>query len=243
MLKIPFSITLQTFRSLPSLSSFRHISLSSSISGKKSDTVEVPKKPRTPWVNFYTKNLPVFKKSYPTLSTPELMSKISNEWAKVPEKDKSKMQEFYKKENEAYKAEMAEVPQGHLDNIKAAKKLKNIKASVTTAKSELEKLQTSLGKPKRPLTSYLLYVAEKRPSLSTTLSNQEKIKVLAAEWKKASAKTKAAYEDKYKESVEKYNKDLESWSVKMHEDGMSEEISTAQMRLAKARKAEKDEAY
>merc|ERR1719350_806604 len=143
MLKIPLSITLQTVRSVPSLSSsFRHLSLTSTISAQKSGTVELPKKPRTPWVNFYTKNLSVYKKSNPTLSTPELMRKLSGEWAKVPEKDKSKMQEFYKKENEAYKAEMAEVPQGQLDNIKAAKKLKNIKASVTSAKSELEKLQT-----------------------------------------------------------------------------------------------------
>jgi RecG-like helicase len=248
MLKIPLSTALQTFRSVPSVSSsFRHLTLSSSILARKSNTAEpvraeLPKKPMTPWVNFYTKNLSVFKKSYPTLSPPELMRKLGKEWANVPEKDKSKLQEFYKKENEAFKAEMAKVPQEQLDNIKSVKKLKNTKDNVKSAKEELLNLQTSLGKPKRPMSSYLLYCEDRRASLSSTLSAPEKMKLLGAEWRQASAKTKAVYEKKSSELIEKYNKDLDSWSMKMHNDGMNEEISLAQMRLAKAKKVQKDEA-
>jgi len=237
MLKIPLSVTLQTIRSVPSLSSsFRHLSLTSTISAQKSNTVELPKRPKTPWLNFYTKNLPVFKKSNPTLTTPEIMRKIGAEWAKVPEKDKSKLQDFYKKENEAYKAEMAEVPQEQLDDIKAAKKEKKTKASVASATADLKNLQISLGKPKRPLSSFLLFCQERRPKLSTTLSPKETVSALGAEWRQITPKTKAVFEEKHKKLTEKYVKDLDQWSMKMHRDGMSEEISMAQMRLAKAKK-------
>ena len=250
MLKIRLSVALQTFRSVPSLSSsFRHLSLSPNILADKAVTVELPKKPRTPWINFYTKNFPVFKKSFPTLTNPELMHKISKEWANVPNADKSKLQEFYKKEKEAY---MAEVPHEQIDNIKAPKKLNQMKkenkdiekqtrVSMKLAKSELQNLLTSLDKPKRPLSSFLLYSMEKRPTLSTTLSSSEKMKLMGEEWRQAGKQTKAVYEKKNTELVENYKVDMDRWSMKMQEEGMDEEIAMAQMRLAKAKKDEKDE--
>ena len=227
MFKIHLSVALQTFRSFPSFSSsFRQLSLSSQILAEKVGKVELPKKPRTPWINFFVKNHPVFKKSYPTLTSPELMSKISKEWAIVPDKSKSKMKELYRKEKEVYMAEMTEVPQ---EQLKASK-------SVKSAKRGLKKLLTAHDKPKRPLSSYLLYSEERRPSLSTTLSPSEKVKLMAEEWRQASKQTKAVYENKYIKLVAKYKEDLDQWSMKMDEEGVNKEISMAKKRLVKATK-------
>jgi len=89
------------------------------------------------------------------------------------------------------------------------------------------------------LSSYMLYCMERRPSLSTTLSSTEKVKVMGEEWRKASKQTKAVYDKKNRELVEKYNNDLDNWILKMHEEGKDREIVTAQKKVAEAKKVEK----
>ena len=52
--------------------------------------VEIPKRPNTPWVNFFKANLPEYKKKHPGAKVSDLMSKMSEEWKKLPAHKKVK---------------------------------------------------------------------------------------------------------------------------------------------------------
>jgi hypothetical protein len=58
------------------------------------------------------------------------------------------------------------------------------------------------AKPKRPLTSYLLFYKEKAPSLKGDII--ENSKQLAAEWKQLTPEQKQKYAEEYKKLNEKY---------------------------------------
>ena len=53
--------------------------------------LEIPKKPNTPWVNFFKANLPEHRKKNPGAKVSVLMSKIGEEWRKLPAQKKVKI--------------------------------------------------------------------------------------------------------------------------------------------------------
>ena len=56
---------------------------------------EIPKKPITPWISFFKTNLPEYKKKHPGVKVSDLMSKMSEEWKKLPaEKRVTNEEEF-----------------------------------------------------------------------------------------------------------------------------------------------------
>jgi len=221
-------------------SSFRFLSISP-IFHEKFSTDGFPKKPPTPWINFYSNNYPAYRKSFPDLSTPELMRKISSEWSKVPEAEKSRLQALYLKEKENYAVKLAQVPQEMVDKAKDSKKSKHLGKQKKSAEAELKSLFEKLKKPKKPLSAYMLYTMDRRPKLSANLSSTEKVKQMAAEWRQLSKQTKELYERKNKELLVKYEEDLEKWSMKMFEEGKNEEIAAIQSKVIKIEKSVKNQ--
>jgi len=228
--------------SKPLSASFRHLSLSSSLSVSKLEKEDLPKRPSTPWVRYYTQNFPSSKVSFPYLSTGELMKKISIDWKKLPEKEKGKFQEIYENEKLLYAKKLASMPKEVIEDRKESKKLeksdKQAMKNKRSAEEELRTLLTSLDKPKRGAgsSSFFLYCKDRRPQLGNSLSNTDKVKQMGEEWNNANVKIKELYEIKWKVNAETHEKELEKWSQKMQEEGRNEEIALAQIKVNKARK-------
>ena len=161
----------------------------------------------------------------------------------MPEEDKAKMQKMYENEKDAYAIKLAKVPQEVLDNAKLTKADKKSKKVVSLCKreaeAELKSLLERLKKPKKPATAYVQFCFDMRPHLSANLKVTEKMKQLGKEWTQASNATKEKYENGNSEKLVKYQKELEKWSMKMHAQGKTEEIATAQMKVAQAKKSAK----
>ena len=172
------------------------------------------------------------------------MRKISEEYKRLPEQDKAKMQQMYKKEMETYAIRLDKVPKEVMDKTKADKKSKLLlkAGGKKKADAELKILLESLNKPKRPGNAYFQFCMDMRPHLPTGMKATEQSKQLSKEWKQASKATKEKYEKYYSELVIKYEKELEKWSTKMHNQGKTEEIATVQKRLVQARKSAKENA-
>ena len=246
---LPISYSFFTFEmnlcliqiSKPLSASFRHISLSSSLSVAKLEKKDLPKRPSTPWVKYYTQNFPSSKISFPYLSTGELMKKISIDWKKLPEKEKGKFQELYENEKLLYAEKLASMPKEVIEDRKESKRLeksdKQVMKNKRSAEEELRNLLTSLDKPKRGAgsSSFFLYCKDRRPQLANSLSNTDKVK-MGEEWNNANVKIKELYEKKWKVQAETHGKQLEKWSLKMQEEGRNEEIALAQIKVNKARK-------
>ena len=59
----------------PFMTSLRQISVSPSVL-KSTPAIEMPKKPSTPWVQYFQAKMPEFKKNYPDMRQPDVMRKI-----------------------------------------------------------------------------------------------------------------------------------------------------------------------
>lgn len=101
-------------------------------------TSQVPKKPNTPWLNFYMVNLPKYKKFHPEVKTGQLMKLISEEWKGVPEATKAPMVAIYEKEKAKYQQEMDRLPVDVVENIKEQRSATRAIKTSKSASSELK---------------------------------------------------------------------------------------------------------
>jgi hypothetical protein len=72
-----------------------------------------------------------------------------------------------------------------------------------------------MGKPKKPVTAFLLFLQSKVPAGSSIADHQKAAKELAVTWKAMGPNDKAPYMQTYQEEYAKYEKDLNKWEAKM----------------------------
>ena len=222
----------QPIRSINNLStSFRSLCLTTTVYQAERVKCDIPKRPSNPWITYYAKHYPAFKKSYPSSTASDLMKKIHNQWVNVARTEKEKMQKVYHQELETFKKKMEEVPQEMLNELKAVKKDKLEVKGLRKAKQVKKDLLNSLNKPKRPLNAYMLYTLDRRPQLPSDMAYSDKIVKMGTEWKEANKQLKDFYEKKQAALAKQYEKDLEKWNMKMHNDGQLIKIAEAEKRV------------
>lgn len=167
----------------PFMTSLRQISLSPS--GFKSSPAaagqEIPKKPSSPWVQYFQAKMPEFKRNYPDMRQPDVMRKIrhvekeselsnncftfnifSESWSQVSDKEKEKFKFIYEKEKEIYQQKIASLSDDVISSNKATKAKKRATKSKKSAEDELKQLFEETDKPKKPLNAYLLFAIDSR---------------------------------------------------------------------------------
>jgi len=197
--------------------------------------LEIPKKPNTPWVNFFKDNLPEYRKNNPGAKVSDLMSKISEEWKKLPAQKKDPMIAQYEAEKVKYQKLMDKVPDELKQKAKAEKRQKKAIASGRSAVVELKDMLESLGKPKRPLSGYMLFSQDRRARMTASerqKSPSDLVKMFAAEWKGMSDAQKQPYLDKYEKLKAEHDRVMETWTAKMSREGKMAGILAAQARVA-----------
>jgi len=197
--------------------------------------VEIPKRPVTPWINYYKSSLPEFRRKHPGAKVSDLMSKISEEWKKLPAEKKRPMEAKYEAEKVKYQSLMDKVPEEVKEQARAEKRQKRAIASGRSAAVELKEMLDQLGKPKRPLTSYMLFSVERRARM--TASERQKapadvVRMLGAEWKAMSDAQKQPFLDKYGKIKNEHDRAMERWTQKMSKEGKMSGILAAQARVA-----------
>jgi len=202
--------------------------------------VEIPKKPNTPWVSFFKANLPEYRKNNPGAKVSDLMSKMGEEWKKLPAYKKDPMVAQYEAEKLKYQRLMDKVPEEVKERAKADKRQKKAIKSTRSAAVELRDMLESLGKPKRPLTGYVLFIKDRRARL--TASERQKtptdvIKMFGEEWKGMSEAQKQPYLDKYENLKAQHDRAMEKWTEKMSREGKMAGILAAQARVADLRES------
>jgi len=197
--------------------------------------LEIPKKPNTPWVNFFKDNLPEYRKKNPGAKVSDLMPKISEEWKNLPAQKKDPMVAQYEAEKVKYQKLMDKVPEEVKEKAKAEKRQKKAIASGRSAAAELKDMLESLGKPKRPLSGYMLFSKDRRARMTASESQKsppDLIKMFAAEWKGLSEAQKQPYLDKYEKLKAEHDRVMEKWTEKMSREGKMAGILAAQARVA-----------
>merc|ERR1719234_1963797 len=128
--------------------------------------IELPKRPNTPWVNFFKATLPEYRRKHPGAKVSDLMSKISEEWKKLPAQKKDPMISQYEAEKVKFQKLMEKVPEEVKEKAKEEKRQKKAFTSGRNAAAELKAMLERLGKPKRPLTGYMLFSMDRRARMT-----------------------------------------------------------------------------
>jgi len=223
----------------PFMTSLRQISLSPSVL-KPPAGEEIPKKPATPWVQYFQAKMPEFKKSYPDMRQPDIMRKISESWGKVSEKEKEKFQFIYDKEKEIYQQKIASLSEEVISSNKSTNAKKKLTKSKKSAEEELKVLYDETNKPKKALSAYMLYSLDCRAKLPKTMSAQDILRKIGTDWNNAPQDVKDKYLEKQKAASDRYQKDLAAWNVRVEKKGYAEKISALQDKVSLLKKKTKE---
>ncbi|XP_047992144.1 transcription factor A, mitochondrial [Leguminivora glycinivorella] len=202
--------------------------------------IERPKRPLTPFFKFMTQMRPALLAKNPGITSKEAIAWSSKHWQQLDLETKAQMTKEYEKDLEDYKKIKAMYESSLTDEQKAD--IQRVKEEMAAAK-EKRKLKAEykeLGKPKKPMSSYFLYIQSRKDSFKGQKMKeyQEKVKV---DWQKLPENEKAKFEKQALELMNKYRKDLEAWELKMISQGRSDLVRSKPVREKKPASAKKSQ--
>ncbi|XP_039756622.1 transcription factor A, mitochondrial [Pararge aegeria] len=199
--------------------------------------IEKPKRPLTPFFKFMTQMRPALLAKNPGISSKEAIAWSSKHWQQLDSETKLQMNKEYEKDMEDYK----KIKEIYMSSLTDDQKedIKRVKEEMGAAK-EKRKLKAEykeLGRPKKPMSSYLLFTQSRKDTFKgkQLKEYQETVKT---EWLKLTETERVKYEKQAQELMNKYKKELEVWEMKMISIGRSDLVQQKTLRL-KTPKSEK----
>ncbi|XP_060648955.1 LOW QUALITY PROTEIN: transcription factor A, mitochondrial [Drosophila nasuta] len=176
-----------------------------------------PKKPLTPYFRFMREMRPKLAAKDPNISTVQIVQELSRRWVDVDAKLKERLQAEYKKDQESYVEQRAKYDAKITDEQRA--ELKQMKQDISDAKErkQLRKRVKELGRPKKPASAFLRFVASER--LNTPQTPQQTYREwhqkATAKWSRLSDDEKAVYMQESRKELDHYKKAISIWEEKM----------------------------
>ncbi|CAG4951614.1 unnamed protein product [Colias eurytheme] len=202
--------------------------------------IEKPKRPLTPFFKFMAQMRPALLAKNPSISSKEAISWTSKHWQQLDSETKSQMTKEYEKDLEDYK-KIKELYQASLTE-EQKEDIRKMKEEMALAKEKrkLKQEHKELGRPKKPMSSYILYMMSRNDKSSESRdfkTHQQKVK---ADWVKLTESERNKFEKQAADLMAKYRKDLEAWELKMISIGRSDLVRQKSTPKKKV-KAAKDE--
>ncbi|XP_065219730.1 uncharacterized protein LOC135845191 [Planococcus citri] len=116
--------------------------------------------------------------------------------------------ELYKKEMEAYTANLTDEQKKVLEQLKAVDK-KNMQ------RRQLKKDFKEANKPKRPLNAYMLFAQKRRTEIGPVANVAEFTVKIGGEWKNLSEQERNKYVDESKKLLKKYETEISNWKASL----------------------------
>ena len=171
-----------------------------------------PKKSLTAYTLFVKIKRKELQEKFPDATTPELMKEIGRQWKAISEKDKEWYQSMASKDKERYKREMDEM-----------NKLK-----------EFHKIDScQLKRPKKCLSSYMIFVREVRAKVTQDFPDMNALDVMkevGRRWQSIDPEDKKYFQaqadkdkDRFKRENQQYMKELEQLDTKLKKARNAEE--------------------
>ncbi|KAH8420915.1 hypothetical protein KR222_009461 [Zaprionus bogoriensis] len=176
-----------------------------------------PKKPLTPYFRFMREQRPQLIAQDPKITTIQIVQELSRKWGTVDAKVKAQLQADYKKDQEVYLALRTKYDAKLTDEQRA--EIKQLKQDLLDAKErkQLRKRVKELGRPKKPASAFLRFVASERTN--TPQSPQQTYRdwhqKATAKWSRLSDAEKAVYLSESRKELDQYKKAISIWEEKM----------------------------
>lgn len=165
-----------------------------------------PKKPLTPYFRFMRDMRPKLVDQDPKISQIEIVQELSRKWATVDPQLKQKLQSEYKKEQEIYVAQRTKYDAKLTDEQRS--NIKQLKQELLDAKErkQLRKRVKELGRPKKPASAFLRFVASERTNTPQTSQQtyREWHQKATAKWSRLSDDEKAVFLSESRKELDQY---------------------------------------
>ncbi|XP_017845238.1 transcription factor A, mitochondrial isoform X2 [Drosophila busckii] len=176
-----------------------------------------PKKPLTPYFRFMREMRPKLMAADPNISTVDIVRKLSKQWVDVDPKMKERLQSEYKKDQQIYLEQRTKYDSKLTDEQRAD--IKQLKQDLSDAKErrQLRKRVKELGRPKKPASAFLRFVASERTNTpqSPQQTYREWHQRATAKWTRLSDEEKAVYMQESRKELDQYKKAISIWEEKM----------------------------
>lgn len=168
--------------------------------------------PRSAYLLWYASAREKLLCSEPDLPFAAIGQRLSQMWASTPDKAKERCQKQLDQMKAAYEQQYA----GFLSHLPAAQQaqLMNLKRDEKVMRVMRRKIRADKSLPKRPPSTYLMWLARERPLLrlrEPSLSFSEVSSRLGAIWRSLSPSQKAALHNEREGIMLKYKKDLAAY--------------------------------
>ncbi|XP_028162102.1 transcription factor A, mitochondrial [Ostrinia furnacalis] len=196
--------------------------------------IEKPKRPLTPFFKFMAQLRPALLAKNPGITSKEAIAWSSKHWQELDSETKSQMVKEYEKDFEDYKKIKEMYEKSLTDQQK--EDIKKLKEELAAAK-EKRKLKAEykeLGRPKKPMSSYFLFVQSKKDQFTGKHMKefQEKVK---EDWLKLPGTERVKFEKQALDLMNKYKKDMDAWELRMLGIGRSDLVRAKPVREKKAK--------
>lgn len=165
-----------------------------------------PKKPLTPYFRFMREMRPKLQANDPKISTIEIVQRLSKQWVDVDPKLKERLQSEYKKDQQVYMELRTKYESKLTDEQRA--EIKQMKQDISDAKErkQLRKRVKDLGRPKKPASAFLRFVASERLNTPQTTEQtyREWHQKATAKWTRLSDEEKAVYLQESRKELDHY---------------------------------------
>ncbi|XP_001995833.2 transcription factor A, mitochondrial isoform X2 [Drosophila grimshawi] len=176
-----------------------------------------PKKPLTPYFRFMREMRPKLIAKDPKISTIEVVRQLSKNWVSVDPKMKERLQSEYKIDQEIYLDQRTKYDAKLTDEQRA--EIKQMKQDISDAKErkQLRKRVKELGRPKKPASAFLRFVASERTNTPQTPQQtyREWHQKATAKWTRLSDDEKAVYLRESRKELDHYKAAISIWEEKM----------------------------
>ncbi|XP_013200914.1 transcription factor A, mitochondrial [Amyelois transitella] len=202
--------------------------------------IEKPKRPLTPFFKFMAQMRPALLAKNPGITSKEAIVWSSKHWQELDAGTKAQMAKEYEKDLEDYR-KIKEIYESSLTE-EQKEEISRLKEEMAAAK-EKRKLKAEykeLGRPKKPMSSYFLYI-KSRNDIFQGKQLKEYQKKIREDWLKLPESEKLKYEKQAQQLMEKYRKDIEAWELKMISIGRTDLVKTKSVKVKKTASSKKKE--
>lgn len=165
-----------------------------------------PKKPLTPYFRFMRDMRPKLLAQDPKITQIQIVQELSRKWGSVDPKVKLQLQSEYKKDQEIYVAQRSKYDSKLTEEQRA--EIKQLKQDLLDAKErkQLRKRVKELGRPKKPASAFLRFVASERTNTPQTSQQtyREWHQKATAKWSRLSDAEKAVFLSESRKELDQY---------------------------------------
>ncbi|KAL4640102.1 transcription factor A, mitochondrial-like [Arapaima gigas] len=191
-----------------------------------------PKKPKTSYMHFAEQQWPIALREHPGVKVVDLSRKIGQKWREMTPEQKRPFVEASVAAREQYNAEMeqykAQLTPAQSAALKEERREKMAKRKASRKRKELK----NLGKPKRPRTALIIFIAD---SFAETKGATmiAKTKTLMEVWKNLSDSEKQVYIQQAEDDKVRYKNEIKSWEEHMREIGREDLVRRTVIKVKK----------